>query len=166
MKPLRIGALLLIIGTTLLVATMLRAKTTVAHSSVEAPGASGPYLLEPRETTVVLRDVNPQNVTVSIVDAQSWQATRNISEVNPVFTVSRMRKLYSVTFELNTRGLYYIPVTTSTGKLADEVDMVVEQRGLAKDLLLISIIISIIGATTIATDRLKQFIQKKPKTKN
>jgi len=138
MKLLRIGIIILIIGVTLQFATRIRGKTL---------------------------SVSPENatVTVSVVNAKSWQATQNISKA--VFIASGMRELYSATFKLDKRGLYYVVVTTSTGELADEVDMVVEQRGLAEDLFLTSIIISIIGVIIIATDRLKPFIQKKSKQK-
>lgn len=165
MKLLRIGIIILIIGVTLQFATRIRGKTLSHSISMGCPRPLGPFMLEPRETTLVLKEVSPENetVTVSVVNAKSWQATQNISKA--VFVASGMRKLYSVTFKINKRGLYYVVVTTSTGELADEVDMVVEQRGLAEDLFLTSIVISIMGAIIIITDRLKSFIQKKPKQK-
>lgn len=165
MKLLRIGVIILIIGVTLQFATRIRGKTLSGNIGMGYPRPLGPFMLEPRETTLVLKEVSPENetVTVSVVNAKSWQATQNISKA--VFTASGMRELYSATFKLDKRGLYYVVVTTSTGELADEADMVVEQRGLAEDLFLTSIIISIIGVIIIATDRLKPFIHKKPKQK-
>lgn len=165
MKLLRIGVIILVIGVTLQFATRMRGKTLYGSIGMGCPRPLGPFLFEPRETTLVLTEVSPENetVTVSVVNVKSWRATQNISKA--VFTASGMRELYSATFKINKRGLYYVVVTTSTGELADEVDMVVEQRGLAEDLFLSSIIISIIGAIIIATDRLKSFIHRKPKEK-
>jgi len=168
MKLSRIGVIVLLIGVTLLFATNIRGRTISGGGSIGRPYPLGPFMLEPRETTLVLREVSPENVTVTVfvVDAKSWQAIQNISKVTPVFTASEMKKLYSVTFRLDKRGLYYIVVTTNTGSLADEVEMAIEQRGLAGDLLTLSIAISIIGAITLIIDRLKSIIQKKQKQRN
>lgn len=161
MKALRIGALLLIIGTTLLVATNLRSKS-ISGSMGSSKGELGPYLLEPRETTIVLREVSPPTVTISVIEAKSWEATKNITKVNPAFTVSGMRKTYAATFQQPTRGLYYIIVTTSTNQPANKTDISLEQRGIAQDLLTISLIIPTIGTIIIAIAQLKPYL-KKPK---
>lgn len=160
MKLLRIGAILLTIGMTLLVATNLRAASQMT-STGKPIGLFGPYLLEPRETTIVLKDVTPQNVTVAVVSAQIWHATQNISEFEHVFTVSGMNKLDSITFNLNMRGLYYIVVFTTDGRLAEEVRLVVVQEGLPKDLLWISGILSSMGVIMIVIHQLRPLARRR-----
>jgi hypothetical protein len=169
-KLLRIGVILFVVGVSLLVATQLRAKSVMSDTGYESgfQGASGPFLLEPRETSIVLKDLSPQNVTVAVVPAQAWLGTQdvsdlggsfpaNVSEVAPVFSVSGMMDLDRVTFSLPSRGMYYILVLTSAGKPVDSVDLVVEQEGVAEDLFTISAIIPGVGVAIIIVDRVRSF---------
>jgi len=55
------------------------------------------------------------------------------------------------------RGMYYILVLTSAGKPVDSVDLVVEQEGVAGDLLAISAIILGVGVAIIIVDRVRAF---------
>ena len=168
MKPLRIGVIILIIGTTLLFATNARGATQSTGGAVEGQHPFGPVLLEPRETTIVRRDVSPENATftVSLVDKQSWETRLNITKVNPAFSVDGMQRLCSVTFKLGMRGLYYVVVTGSTGEPAERIDMTVEQYGIAEDLLAISLIATIVGTLIITTDQLRPVIRRKPKARS
>jgi len=155
MKLLRIGVVFLVVGVSLLVATNLRA-TSIMINVGSFEGVFGPYVLEPRETIIVLKDVDPpQNLTMVVVNAQSWRATLNISEVDPVFIVDGLRELDAVIFKMGVRGLYYIVVTTSTGELTGSTNLALEQRGLAEDLLWISGIVLGIGVVTIVVHWLR-----------
>jgi len=100
-------------------------------------------------------------VTVAVVSAQIWHATQNISECEHVFTVSGMNKLDLVTFNLNIRGLYYIVVFTTNGRLAEEVRLVVVQGGLPKDLLWISGILSSIGVIMMVIHQLRPLAHRR-----
>jgi hypothetical protein len=164
LKLLRIGVILFVVGVSLLVATQLRAKSVMEN--IGGFGILGPFLFEPRETIIVLKDSSPQNVTVAVVPAQAWLGTQdpsgglggaplNVSEVAPVFNVSGMMNLDRVIFSMPSRGMYYILVLTSAGKPVDSVDLVVEQEGVAEDLLTISTIILGVGVAIIVVDRVK-----------
>jgi len=169
LKSLRIGVILLLIGVTLLFATNARSTTIYASDSRSGhPGPMGPYLLEPREITIALRDVSPESetFTFSVVDKQSWEATQNLTKTAPALSIEGMQRLCSVTFKLSTRGLYYIVLTASTGELADRIDITIEQKGIAEDLLAISLTVTIVGSLIITIDQLKPFIRRKPATKN
>jgi hypothetical protein len=163
MKLLRIGVILFVVGVSLLVATQLRAKSVMGDTG--GSGIQGPFLFEPRETIIVLKDSSSQNVTVAVVPAQAWLGTQgvgglggtppNFSEVAPVFNVSGMMNLDRVTFSMPTRGMYYILVLTGAGKPVNSVDLVVEQEGVAEDLLTISAITLGVGVAIIIVDRVK-----------
>jgi len=164
MKLLRIGVILLVVGVSLLVATQLRAKSVMGP--LGGGGILGPFLFEPRETIIVLRDSSQQNVTVAVVPAQAWLGTedpssgfggtpQSVSEATPVFNVSGMMNLDRVTFNMPSRGMYYIFVLTSAGKPVDSVNLVVEQDGVAEDLLTISAIILGFGVAIIIVDRVR-----------
>lgn len=156
MRLLRIGMIFLVVGVSLLVATILRAKPIMMSGGYAPfPDVLGPFLLEPRKTTIVLKDVSPQNVTVAVVAAQSWRATQNISEVDPVFAASGMMKLDRLTFKVAVRGVYYIMVITNAGEFADEADLAVEQWGFAEDLLWISGVVLGVGVVMIVIDRVR-----------
>jgi len=170
-KTLRIGAIILVIGVSLLIATVMRGKTIIATSSghgqltIDSEGriAGGmPHLLEPRQTKIVLKEASADVVTIHVVPAKSWEATLNISLVDPVFTVEGMRRLYAATFKPAVRGLYYFIVTTADGLLPPgEVELKFEQSGLAQDLYIISVAFIVVGTATIAYNGLKFIIQKK-----
>jgi hypothetical protein len=165
LKLLRIGVILFVVGVSLLVATQLRAKSVMGEA--EGGGILGPFLFEPRETIIVLKNSNPQNVTVTVVPAQAWLGTEmdgdaafyniSVSEAAAVFNVSGMMNLDRVTFTMPSRGMYYILVSTSAGKPVDYVDLVVEQEGVAEDLLTISAIILGVGVAIIIVDRVRSF---------
>jgi len=171
MKTLRIGVIILIIGMSLLTATIMRSKTIVASSfgqdEVTISPADGkihgctPHLLAPRQTTIILKEATADVVTIHVVPAKQWESTLNISLVDPIFTVEGMRRLYAATFKPPVRGLYYYIVTTADGQLVDEVELKFEQAGLAQDLYTISVAAIIIGIAVIAYNGLKFIIQKK-----
>jgi len=170
MKTLRIGVIILVIGASLLIATIMRGRTIIAGSEgqrqviIDPEGNIGgyrPHLLEPRQTKIVLKEVSADVVTIHVVRAKSWEATLNISLVNPVFTVEGMRRLYAATFKPAVRGLYYFIVTTADGKLVDEVELMFEQSGLAQDLYIISVAFIVVGTATIAYNGLKLIVKRK-----
>ena len=170
MKTLRIGVIILVIGVSLLIATFMRDKTIIATSRgqqqviVDPEGNIAeyiPHLLEPRQTTIVLKEVSVDVVTIHVVPAKSWEATLNISLVTPIFTVEGMRKLYAATFKPAFRGLYYFIVTTPDGRLVDEVELRFEQAGLAQDLYATSIAFIVVGTVAIAYNGLKRIVKKK-----
>jgi hypothetical protein len=169
MKLLRIGALILIIGISLLVATHLRIQRELV-SSGSFDGVFGPFVLEPKETTIVLRDVSPQNVTMFVVNALSWRRPENItsqdiSKIQPVFTFTGLFKRDAVTLRIQWRGIYYIVIVTNTSEPVDFADIAFEQRGIPQDLLHISETLIGIGMIIIAIQPLKTLIKrKKPKT--
>jgi hypothetical protein len=172
MSPLRIGLIILVIGISLFFATNLRAKPIKIGVGVEGgPAAFGPYLLEPRQTIIVLLSAGSDNVTIHVVPAKSWTATQNITLANPIFSAQGMRRLYTVTFQPGTRGIYYFIVTTSDGKLLDEAEIKFEQTGLAQDLYLISIAAVVVGTVIMACHgvnllwkhKKQQFITQKTK---
>jgi hypothetical protein len=164
-KLLRIGLVFLVVGVSLLVAAQLRAGPVLidtGYRGVLQP-ALGPYLFEPRETIIVLKDSSPQNVTVAVVPAQAWIGTqedgmgapRNVSEAGAVFSVSGLMDLDRVTFKMPARGVYYVLVLTSAGKPVDNADLTVEQEGVAEDLLMISAIILGVGVAIAIIDRVR-----------
>jgi len=171
MKTLRIGVIILIIGVSLLIATIMRGKTIISTSFGQKQlhinpftgniEGGNPHLLEPRQTTIILRSASGEMVTIHVVRAKSWEATLNISLADPVFTVEGMRRLYAATFKPAVRGLYYFIVTTPDGRLVDEVELKFEQAGLAQDLYIISVAAIVIGTAVIAYNGLKQIIRKK-----
>jgi len=161
MKTLRIGIIILLIGVSLLFATNMRTKTMKISTAANAPMALGPFLLEPRQTIIVLTSETPDNVTIHVVPSKNWEATQNISLANPVFTASGMRRLYAVTFRLETRGVYYFVVTMPNGTLIDEPALKFEQTGLAQDLYMISITATIIGMAITTYNSLKFIIKRK-----
>jgi len=161
MKTLRIGVIILVIGVSLLIATVMRGKTIIATSSGQQQVSQGwPHLLEPRHTTIVLKEVSVDVVTIHVVHAKSWEATLNISLVTSIFTVEGMRKLYAATFKPAFRGLYYFIVTTPDGRLVDEVELRFEQAGLAQDLYVTSIVFIVVGTVAIAYNGLKLITKK------
>jgi hypothetical protein len=164
MKLLRIGVILLVVGVSLLVATQLRAKSVMGDTG--GGGILGPFLFEPRETIIVLKDLSSQNVTVAVVPAQAWLGTQdpssgvggapiNVSEIAPVFSISGMMDLDRVIFSVPSRGIYYVLVLTSAGKPVDSVDLAVVQEGVAEDLLTISALILGVGIAIIIVDRVR-----------
>jgi len=167
MKTLRIGVIILVIGVSLLIATIMRGKPITSSSlghkdlTIFLDGYiwGDPHLLEPRQTTIALKSASSDNVTIHVVPARSWEAAQNISLVNPVFTVEGMRKLYAATF-IPPRGTYYFIVTTPNGTLVDEVELKFEQAGLAQDLCAISIAATVTGTAIIAYNGLKVTIKK------
>ena len=173
MKTLRIGVIILVIGISLLIATVMRGRTIIAtslgHGQLHISPVDGsvqgcmPHLLEPRQTKIVLKEADVDVVTIHVVPAKSWEATLNISLVDPVFTVEGMRRLYAATFRPAVRGLYYFIVTTADGQLVDarELELKFEQSGLAQDLYIISVAFIVVGTATIAYNGLKFIIQKK-----
>lgn len=164
MKLLRIGVILVVVGACLLVVTQLRATSTMLD--VGGGGILGPFLFEPRETSIVVKDLSQQNVTVAVVPAQAWLGTQdptsgfggaplNVSEVAPVFNVSGMMDLDRVVFSMPSRGMYYVLVLTSAGKPVDSVDLAVVQEGFAEDLLTISATVLGVGVAIIIVDRVR-----------
>lgn len=165
MKLLRIGALILIIGISLLAATHLRIQRLLG-SSGSFDGVLGPFVLEPKETTIVLKNVSPQNVTMFVVNALSWRRPENISsqdisKIQPVFIFTGLFKRDAVTFRIQWRGTYYIVIATSTGEPVDFAHVAFEQRGIPQDLLQISNTLTGIGIIVIAVQLLKTLIKRK-----
>ena len=174
MKTLRIGVIILVIGVSLLIATIMRGITTKRtsfghkdmHIDPEGTIVGGtPHLLEPRQTIIVLKSVSSDNVTIHVatihvVPARSWEATQNVSLANPVFTVEGMKRLYAATF-IPPRGIYYFIVTTPDGRLVDDVRLIIEQTGRAQDLYTISIAAIVIGIAIIAYNGLKVIVKKR-----
>jgi len=155
MKLQRIGVFLLVVGVSFLVATNLRARSIDSRMG-SFDGVFGPYLFEPRETIVVLREVEPsENLTVAVVNQQSWNPTQDIGEANPAFMFSGLRQSDAVVFKIGVRGLYFVVVTTETGELTGRTDLAVEQRGYAEDLLWISGSIAATGIAIVVVDRVR-----------
>ena len=149
------------IGVSLFFATNLRVKTGKLGGGASEPMAFGPFLFEPRQTIIVLKNAGSDNVSIHVVPAKSWEATQNVSLASPVFSADGMRKLYSVTFQLPTRGVYYLVATTPDGRLLDEVELAYEQTGLAQDLYMLSIAAIVIGAAITAYNGLRLFVKRK-----
>jgi len=160
-RTLRVGIIILVIGVSLFFAIHLRVKTGKMGGGASEPMAFGPFLLEPRQTIIVLNDASSDNVSIHVVRAKIWEATQNVSLANPVFSVDGMRRLYSVTFQLQTRGVYYFVATTPDGRLVDEVELRFEQTGLAQDLYIISMIAIIVGAAITVYNVLRLLIKRK-----
>jgi len=162
MKLFRVGTVILAIGMSLLVATYLRVQRGTPGSG-NPFGVFGPFVFEPKETTIVLREVNPQNATLFVVNAQSWSSPENlteltaqdISKIEPVFTATGLGNLDAVTFKIQWRGRYYIVIATSTGEPVDDAEITFEQRGIPEDFLWISIILSGTGVVIIVIHKLK-----------
>lgn len=149
MKLQRIGVILLVIGVSLLVATNLRARSVSYRVGIEN-GLFIPYLFEPRKTIIVLREVEPsENLTVVVVNQQSWNPTQDISEADPAFVFSGLRQSDAIVFKIGVRGLYYVVVTTETGELTGTTDLAVEQRGFAEDLLWVSGTLTSVGIAVV-----------------
>lgn len=150
MKLLRIGVAVLVIGVSLLVATNLRARSVDTGSMGSSHGLFGPFLFEPRETIIVLREVEPsENLTMAVVDQHSWNPTQDIGEADLAFVLGGLRQADAVVFKIGVRGLYYIVVTTETGELTGETDLAVEQRGFAEDLLWASGVLTAVGIVIV-----------------
>lgn len=161
MRMLRVGVLVLVIGVSLFFATYLRVKTGKMGAGASYPTALGPFLLEPRQTIIILNDASSDNVSIHVVCAKIWEATQNVSLANPVFSVDGMRRLYSVTFQLQKRGVYYFVVTTRDGRLVDEVELKFEQTGLTQDLYMTSMIAIIVGGAIAVYNVLRLLIKRK-----
>jgi len=155
MKLQRIGVVLLVVGVSFLVAINLRARSIDSRMG-SFDGVFGPYLFEPRDTIVVLREAEPsENLTVAVVNQQSWNPTQDIGEANPAFMFSGLRQSDAVVFKIGVRGLYFVVVTTETGERTGRTDLVVEQRGYAEDLLWISGSIAATGIAIVVVDRVR-----------
>jgi hypothetical protein len=155
MKLLRIGVFLLVVGVSFLVATNLRARSIDSEMG-SFDGVFGPYLFEPRQTIIVLREVEPsENLTVAVVNARCWNPTQDIKEADPAFVFSGLRQSDAVVFKTSVRGLYYVVVTTETDELTGATDLAVEQRGYAEDLLWISGSLAALGIAIVVVDRVK-----------
>lgn len=163
MKLLRIGMILLVVGVSLWVATNARTRVVSTGRISNFLGLFGPYLFEPREIIIVLRAVTPpENLTLALVNGQSWSppdefddADARAREADPAFEVSGLRRFDAVVFKIDVRGLYYILVTTETGEFTGETEVVVEQRGVAEDLLWASWTLIGIGVVVVVVDRVR-----------
>jgi hypothetical protein len=161
MKALRFGAILLTIGISLSLATIMRNRTLSTGVQSHPIGLVGPLLLEPRETVVVLRDVSPEwNLTLSLVNAQDWTPPQNFEEADAkalesvsTFEVTGLKKFDTVIFTVDIRGLYYVLTTISTGEFTDETELVVEQRGMANDMWWASLVLLASGIVVVIGDR-------------
>lgn len=159
----RVGGILLVIGVSLLAATILRNRVLYSSEGSFPIGLFGPYLLEPRETVVVLREVNPaENVTLMLVNEQSWRPPESFDEANacvrkavPAFEMTGLRKFDAVLFNVDMRGLYYVLVTTGTGEFTGETEVVVEQRGLAADFWWFSWAFIAVGVAAVIVDKVR-----------
>ena len=122
-----------------------------------------PHLLEPRQTTIILKEASANIVTIHVVRARQWETTLNISLATPVFSVEGMRKLYAATFKPAFRGLYYFIVTTPDGRLLDDhsVELRFEQTGLAQDLYVTSMASIVIGTVIITYNGLRLITKKR-----
>lgn len=134
MKLLRIGAIMLVIGVSLLVATYVRAHT------VDSGGGgviiTEPFVFEPRTTIITLKEVDPkENLTLAVINELSWSQTQDIREVTPAFVLSGLRESDTIVFKISVRGLYYILVITEKGEFVNHFYLVVAQRGFSDDLL-------------------------------
>jgi len=150
-----------VIGVSLFLATHLRVKTPKESGGVSGPTVLGPLLFEPRQTVIVLKSASSDVVSIHVVPAKSWEATQNVSLANPVFSADGMRRLYSVSFQLQARGVYYLVATSLDGRLLDEVELAYEQTGLAQDLYILSIAAIVIGAAITAYNGLRLFAKRK-----
>jgi hypothetical protein len=156
MKLLRIGVVVLVIGVSLLVATNLRNRSVSTGSQASSNGLSRPFLLEPRETIIVLLKVKPsENLTMTVVDQHSWNPTQDISEAHPAFVLSGLRQFDAVVFRIGVRGLYYVVITTETGELTGETDLAIEQRGIAEDLLWASGAFTAVGIAIVVVQSVR-----------
>jgi len=161
-RTLRIGIMTLAIAVASLFATHIRTRTPKLTGGYQGePMAIGPFLLEPRQTLIVLNSASSDNVSIYVVPAKSWEATQNVSLANPIFSADGMRKKYSVTFHLQYRGVYYFVATAPDGTLVDSAELMFEQTGLARDLYVISIAAIIVGAAIITYNISKLLIKRK-----
>lgn len=162
MRTLRVGIIILVIGVSLFFAAHLRVKTPKGSYEVSGgPTVLGPFLLEPRQTLIVLNSASSDVISIHVVPAKSWEATQNVSLANPIFSADGMRKKYSVTFHLQYRGVYYFVATAPDGTLVDSAELMFEQTGLARDLYVISIAAIIVGAAIITYNISKLLIKRK-----
>jgi len=163
MKTLRVGAIFLIIGISLSLATIMRNRTLSTGVQSHPIGLFGPLLLEPRETIVVLRDVSPEwNLTLSLVNAQDWTPPESFEEADAkalesvsTFKLTGLKKFDTVIFMVDIRGLYYILTTISTGEFTGKTELVVEQRGIANDMWWASLVLLASGIVVVIGDRAK-----------
>lgn len=164
MKLLRFGVVFLVVGVSLLVATNARTRVVSTGRDDSPVGLFGPYLFEPREIIVVLRAVSPpENVTLAVVNQQGWNPPEDLEDVNarareadPAFVVGGLRRFDAVVFKINVRGLYYVLVTTETGEVTGDTQIVVEQRGVAEDLLWVSWVLAALGVVVVVVDRIRR----------
>lgn len=155
-KLFRIGMVVLVIGISFLITTHLRARVLDTGTIGNYLGFFGPFLFEPRETTLVLREAEPpQNLTVAIVSQNSWNPERTIREADTALLLVGLSQADAVVFKIGTRGLYWVLVMTETGELTGDTELSVEQKGLSEDLLWFSYTLIIVGITILIFQRLR-----------
>jgi hypothetical protein len=115
----------------------------------------GPFLLEPRETVVVLRSVDPPtHLTLSLINQKLWNPNQNVSQTVAAFSIGNLTQSDIVIFDVPSRGLYYVVLSNETG-LSGQTSIRLDQRGFAPDLLWVSAAFSLIGVTTVAVQGIR-----------
>jgi hypothetical protein len=147
---LRVGTVALVAGISMMIVTTMRALPIGTGVQSSYVGMFGPFLLEPRETIVVLRDVDPPTeLTLSLIDQKLWNPNQNVSQAVTAFSIGNLMQSDTVIFDVPSRGLYYVILSNETG-LSGQTSIRLDQRGFAPDLLWVSAAILFTGVVIIA----------------
>ncbi len=167
MKLLRVGIVVMVVGVSFLVAAYLRARPVDSGYTTSGFGLIGPLLLEPRETLIALRQVDPPaSLTLTLFWQSGFDPDRDIGKTNGAFSTSGLAEFDTLVFDVPSRGQYYIVLTNETGQLTGTTGFRVEQRGFASDFLLASEITIAIGIGTIVMQVLLNFRKKRVRNKH
>jgi hypothetical protein len=152
---LRIGIVTLVVGLSLMVVTNMRALPIGTGLQGSYIGMFGPFLLEPRETIVVLRSVDPPtDLTLSVINQKFWNPNQNISQTVTAFSIGNLTQSDIVIFDVPSRGLYYVVLSNETG-LSGQTSIRLDQRGFAPDLLWVSAAFLFTGVITVAVQGIR-----------
>lgn len=150
MNLLRIGTVALVVGISLMTVTTMRALPIGTGVQDSYVGMFGPFLLEPRETIVVLRNVDPPtDLTLSLINQKLWNPNQNVSQAVAAFSIGNLTQSDIVIFDVPSRGLYYVILSNETG-LSGQTSIRLDQRGFTPDLLWVSAAFLFTGAIIVA----------------
>lgn len=150
MNLLRFGTVALVVGISLMIVTTMRALPIGTGVQSSYVGMFGPFLLEPRETIVVLRSVDPPtDLTLSLINQKLWNPNQNVSQAVAAFSIGNLTQSDTVIFDVPSRGLYYVILSNETG-LSEQTSIRLDQRGFAPDLLWVSAAFLFTGVVTVA----------------
>src|SRR4030042_1693485 len=130
MKLLRVGFVVLVVGISMLVVAYLRARPVDSGNATSPYGLLGPFLLEPRETLIVLRQVvPPANLTLTLISQSGFDPNRDIGEARGAFSMSGLMQSDTIIFTVPARGLFYCVITNETGQLTGTTSIRLEAPG-------------------------------------